>query len=68
PPYNAAPVVRQETLEAHPGVREALAPLAGALDEALMQRLNYEVDEKKRAAADVAREFLRSRGLPAGRS
>jgi osmoprotectant transport system permease protein len=63
PPYYAAPVIRRSVLEAHPELREALLPLAGALDDAAMQRLNYEVDEKKRAPAAVAREFLLQRGL-----
>ena len=63
PPYHAAPVVRQETLRKHPEVREALAPLAGLLDDATMQRLNYEVDEKKRSPAEVASEFLKAKGL-----
>jgi glycine betaine/choline ABC-type transport system substrate-binding protein len=63
PPYNAAPVVRRSALEAHPELREALGALAGIADDAAMQRLNYEVDEKKRAPADVAREFLEAKGL-----
>lgn len=63
PPYYAAPIVRAEVLREHPEIRDALAPLAGALDDATMQRLNYEVDEKKRAPADVAREFLVSHNL-----
>ena len=63
PPYDAAPVVRIPMLREHPEIRQALAPLAGLLDDATMQRLNYEVDEKKRSPADVASEFLRSRGL-----
>lgn len=63
PPYYAAPVVREAVLEAHPEIREALAPLAGALDDAAMQRLNFQVDEKKREPADVAREFLETRGF-----
>ena len=63
PPYDAAPVVRIAVLEAHPEVRDALAPLAGLLDDATMQRLNYEVDEKKRSPAELAAEFLRARGL-----
>ncbi len=63
PPYQAAPVVRQKTLQDHPEIREALHRLAGQLDDTTMQCLNYEVDEKKRAPADVAREFLTQRGL-----
>ncbi|MFQ5931094.1 MAG: glycine betaine ABC transporter substrate-binding protein [Nitrospiraceae bacterium] len=63
PPYYAAPVVRSKVLKEHPELRKALQPLAGLMDDATMQRLNYEVDEKKRAPRDVAREFLTSRGL-----
>ena len=63
PPYQAAPVVRTEVLEAHPELRQVLELLAGRLDDATMQRLNFEVDEKKRRPGDVAREFLESQGL-----
>jgi len=68
PPYHAAPVIRQETLRKHPKVRDALAPLAGLLDDAAMQRLNHEVDEKKRSPAEVAAEFLNAKGLIGGRT
>jgi len=63
PPYFAAPVVRSAVLEAHPELRDVLNGLAGKLDDSQMQKLNYEVDEKKRSPADVAREFLQSQGL-----
>ena len=63
PPYYAAPVVRTQALKAHPELGRALAPLAGALDDSTMQRLNYAVDEAQREPAAVAREFLVSRGL-----
>lgn len=63
PPYRAAPVARASLLRLHPEVRDALAPLAGALSDSTMRRLNYAVDERKRDPARVAREFLRSRGM-----
>jgi len=63
PPYYAAPVVRQAALDKHPGIAEALAPLAGALDDETMQKLNFEVDDKKREPAEVAREFLVGKGI-----
>jgi glycine betaine/choline ABC-type transport system substrate-binding protein len=63
PPYYAAPVVRTGALAAHPELRAALAPLAGALSDSTMQRLNYEVDEKQREPRHVAREFLEARGF-----
>lgn len=63
PPYDAAPVVREETLRSFPQVQTALETLAGKLDVPTMQRLNYEVTGNKRNPADVAAEFLREQGL-----
>jgi len=63
PPYQAAPVVRSDALRDHPALRGALELLGGRLDDETMQRLNYEVDGKGRAPADVAREWLESEGL-----
>ena len=61
PPYEAAAVVRVEALAAFPGLRAALQELAGAIPTATMQRLNYQVDGKHRAVAEVAAEFLKTR-------
>jgi osmoprotectant transport system permease protein len=63
PPYYAAPVIRTEMLEAHPELRQILQLLAGLLDDATMQQLNFEVDEHKRQPKDVANSFLESQGL-----
>ncbi len=63
PPYQAAPVVRSEFLAVRPELRPVLDLLAGFLDDATMQRLNFEVDEKKRRPVEVAREFLEGQGL-----
>lgn len=63
PPYDAAFVVRGEALRKHPDVREALELLAGKIDNATMQRLNYAVDEEERREAEVAHEFLVKKGL-----
>ena len=59
PPYYAAPVVRLDALELYPELRDALAPLSGAIPDTVMQRLNFEVDEKGRSPEEVARAFLR---------
>jgi osmoprotectant transport system permease protein len=66
PPYQAAPVVRTEALEAHPELRRVLDRLAGLLDDATMQRLNFEVDGEGARPSDVARGFLEGRGLLSG--
>lgn len=63
PPYYAAPVVRMDTLAAHPDLRRALEPLAGLLGDDTMRKLNLEVDENKREPDDVARDFLVSHQL-----
>ncbi len=58
PPYQAAPVVRAETLRRHPALRGALEELAGMVSDSTMRRLNYLVDVEHREPADVARGFL----------
>ena len=63
PPYQAVPLVREETLQKYPALRPALERLAGQIDAATMQRLNLEVDGRGRRPEDVAREFLTARGL-----
>jgi glycine betaine/choline ABC-type transport system substrate-binding protein len=63
PPYDAVPVARTVTLAKHPGVRDALARLAGRIRLADMRRMNRAVDAERRDPADVAREFLRSVSL-----
>lgn len=63
PPYEAVFLLRRDTLERLPQAREAVQKLAGAITTDEMRRLNYEVDGKKRAAADVVREWRATRGL-----
>jgi len=58
PPYQAAPVVRQETLDRHPELRVPLEELAGRIDDATMRRLNYLADVQHRDIVAVASEFL----------
>lgn len=63
PPYEAVPVVREQTLTEHPEVRAALDELRGKISDAEMRQLNYAVDGEKRDLKQVAAEFLRSKGL-----
>ena len=63
PPYEAIPIVRRETFERFPGVRGAIAELAGKISDVEMQKMNYLVDGERRDIAEVAGEFLRARGL-----
>jgi osmoprotectant transport system substrate-binding protein len=63
PPYEAVAVIRQQTLQRHPEVCEALAQLGGKITDQEMQQLNYALDGKHRDVKEVAHEFLRSKGL-----
>jgi osmoprotectant transport system permease protein len=67
PAYEAAPVARTDSLEAFPGLEQAVASLAGQLDEETMRRLIGQVIFEGREASVVARDELVSLGLiPAG--
>lgn len=64
PIYNVAPVVRMDTLEKYPQVKEVLNKLAPALTDDVMSGLNWQVDgPDKKEAADVARTFLQENGF-----
>ena len=63
PPYDAVPIVREETLAKYPEVRAALEQLSGKISEDEMRRMNYEVDGEHRDAKQVAAEFLSKKGL-----
>ncbi len=63
PSYYAAIIVRSEILEKYPEIEEVLGMLSGQISDAEMTEMNYQVDELKREAADVAREFLANKGL-----
>ena len=63
PVYQVAPVVRDETLRAHPAIASRLNALSPLLTDATMRRLNFEVDGHHREPADVGKEFLQSAHL-----
>ena len=63
PPYEAVPIIREQTLAEHPKIRPALNALEGKVSDEEMRRLNYEVDGKKRDVKEVVREFLRRKNL-----
>jgi glycine betaine/choline ABC-type transport system substrate-binding protein len=58
PPYDAVLVTRSDLAKKCDASAAALASLQGKLDESAMRRLNFEIDGRKRSAADVAKEFL----------
>ncbi len=63
PPYQVAPVIREDTLNANPGIAEILNTVTAQITDPVMQKLNYEVTGNKREPAAVAKEFLKQQGL-----
>jgi osmoprotectant transport system substrate-binding protein len=63
PPYQPAIVVREEALAANPGLRPALDRLSGKFSDAVMRKLNYEVDGEHRSPAEVAARFLQESAI-----
>ncbi|PZE22812.1 glycine betaine ABC transporter substrate-binding protein [Paenibacillus xerothermodurans] len=63
PPYDASPVLSNETLQKHPELDEIVKLLVGKIDVQTMIDLNYEVDVKKRNEKRVAEEYLTKIGL-----
>ena len=63
PPYQAAPLLRSETLDKYPELEKALGKLSGKITSKEMAEMNYEVDVKGRPAKDVARDYLIKEGL-----
>jgi osmoprotectant transport system substrate-binding protein len=63
PPYQAAPVVRQQTLQKYPALRQALSSLGNRISEAEMQQMNDRVDSQKQDVKKVVQEFRQSKGL-----
>jgi osmoprotectant transport system substrate-binding protein len=63
PPYYAAPVVRIDTLEKHPEIEEVLNQLGGKINDEEMQKMNYQAEAENKPVEDVAKDFLKSKGL-----
>lgn len=59
PPYEAVPVIREQTFQQHPELRGSLEQLAGSISDQEMRELNYEVDGEKKDVKEVVKEFLR---------
>ena len=63
PPYYLVPVVRKDALDANPKIAEVLNRVSALLDEASMAEMNYRVDGEKMEPKDVARDFLKAKGV-----
>ncbi|MGI8737186.1 MAG: glycine betaine ABC transporter substrate-binding protein [Candidatus Eremiobacter antarcticus] len=63
PPYQVAPVVRDDALARFPALAATLDRLAPRLTDSAMRRLNWLVDGQHEEPADVAQRFLRQASL-----
>ena len=63
PPYDAAAIVRTDTLTKNPELRHVLSQLGGLLTEEEMQILNHQVDGEHQPVAKVVEELRTKKGL-----
>src|ERR1700753_2802899 len=63
PPYEAVPLVREDSLMRHPGIQVAMDRLAGKVSADEVRGMNYAVDSEHRDVGEVVREFRRGKGL-----
>lgn len=61
--YYCGTVVRKNTLEKYPELKEVLMKMENIINDSEMAKLNYEVETNKRDEREVAKEFLTSKGL-----
>ncbi len=60
PPYNIAPIIRAEVLEAHPEIADVLNKISALIDTETITQLNYQVDVEKQEYDEVAQAFYDS--------
>lgn len=60
PPYNVAPVIRNDALEANPGIADVLNKLAPLLTTEVLTGLNAKVDLEQQEYEEVAAEYYAS--------
>src|SRR6478736_1699579 len=63
PPYQGAPVLREDTLKEHPELKKILNQLGGKISDDEMREMNYQVNAKGKTAEEVAHQFLVKKGL-----
>lgn len=63
PPYYVAPVIRQDTLAANPQIAATLDALSPLLDNDTMRKLNARVEKDREEPKDVAKAFLKEKGV-----
>jgi len=67
PVYNAAVVIREDTLNEYPQIADVLNPIAPLLDDETMASLNAKVDMEGMEPEEAARQFLEENNLLPGK-
>lgn len=63
PPYQGAPLLKEDTLKKYPKLEGILKKLAGKITTEDMIKMNYAVDVEGKAPRDVAIEYLKEKKL-----
>jgi osmoprotectant transport system substrate-binding protein len=63
PPYEAVPVMREDSLQRHPAIRAAEERLAGKVSADEVRTMNDAVDGQHHDVGEVVREFRKRKGL-----
>ena len=63
PPYEAVPLIREDSLRRHPGIQVAMDRLAGKASADEVRGMNDAVEGQHRDVGEVVREFRRLKGL-----
>lgn len=66
PPYQGAPLMRQDFAQKHPEIVKSLNRLKGKITEAEMVAMNYAVNVEGQKPAKVAKDYLVQNGLLGG--
>lgn len=59
PPYNIAPVVRDDALKRHPQIKTVLDRVSPLLTDSVVRRFNYAFNVQKADPADIASQFVK---------
>ncbi|MBF2064311.1 MAG: ABC transporter substrate-binding protein [Calothrix sp. C42_A2020_038] len=63
PPYEAVPIIRQETLQKHPELKTAISEISGKITASEMQELNNLVESELRDIKEVVTQFRKTKNF-----
>lgn len=63
PIYQGAPLMREDLLKEYPELKGILNKLAGQISDEEMAQLNYQVSVEGKSAQEVAKKFLKTKGI-----